>query len=111
MGQRFAHVQRLELGERRLVLVHQVGQPVDQYRSLLDRQACPVRLLERFLPGRDGTVDIGRSPLGHRRQRRAVPGIDGLKRAAVGGLDPLAPDEHPDRALVQERFDFRESFS
>ncbi len=92
-GQRFADVERLDLGEDFAVFVHEVGEAVKEDGAVVGRQGGPAAFAEGLLGGRHRELDVALVPRGDLGDDCAVTGIVGVKGVAVQRFGPFAVDE------------------
>ncbi|MNP03848.1 hypothetical protein D3C76_957460 [compost metagenome] len=99
----FAVVQAFQLRQQLGIALHQVGQFPQQVLPLPGAGAGPGRIIERLAGGEDGPVDIFRRGARHHAQHFAGGRVVQGHGLAIGGLDPVALDEHARGALDEGR--------
>ena len=78
-----AAVQRFDLCDDRLALLHRIRKPHEVHFAFIDRQTRPVRFIECLLGGRDGALNVVRLHIGDGGQFLPGPGIVGVESVPV----------------------------
>ncbi len=100
VGDRLAHVERLEHGERLGVLVDERREAVHDLHARARRHLRPAAGLECLFRGRHRAVDVLGGAGRHLGDHLAVGGVDALEASALLRVDELAVDEQPRLGLL-----------
>ncbi|MNO90911.1 hypothetical protein D3C76_824440 [compost metagenome] len=94
LGDRLAHVDRLDLRQLVAISLDQVGQAMNQALALQRLELAPRAAIELRAGGTHRTVQVVRGAHGDARQHALGGRLDDLGAGTITGLQPGTADEH-----------------